>query len=339
MEGPKQTRDARPAAASLAVLVLFAFWMTSTTPVAEAAPPSKKTYFMVFIGLQDTSPWSWVADCVTFTRNRVCNAREQCGPWKITDQSGKKTVAFSFEIDAELHGSPLVVEAQGRLTDRGSSHSIGGSAWVRHEGEIANFGFTARPVKRRLCPVVLEEFIHKAQAQPQCMQEATFPEPAQSEYVLPYPVGDEHVIYATYCNGFNHWFGYDFRMPIGSPLVAARAGTVTEVRDDLPDDASTPDPSADSAGNHVFIQHSDGSTANYSHMQRGSALVTEGQSVEAGTPIGNSGYSGRADRPHLHFDVFTQDGRILPVNFRNARGRLDPRRGLMKGESYRALPY
>lgn len=43
--------------------------------------------------------------------------------------------------------------------------------------------------------------------------------------------------------------------------------------------------------------------AYYGHLKNGSVAVTEGQSVSAGTVLGEVGSSGRSDMPHLHFEV------------------------------------
>ena len=50
-------------------------------------------------------------------------------------------------------------------------------------------------------------------------------------------------------------YAVDIAMPVGTPIVAARAGTVVKVRDGQ--GGRLPDP----AGNHVRIEHDDGTTA------------------------------------------------------------------------------
>lgn len=57
------------------------------------------------------------------------------------------------------------------------------------------------------------------------------------------------------------------------------------------------------AGNHVIIRHADNEYGFYAHLVRGSVLVTVGQRVARGQPIGRCGHSGMSTEPHLHFHV------------------------------------
>jgi murein DD-endopeptidase MepM/ murein hydrolase activator NlpD len=304
-----------------------------------AAPPANKTYFTIQLGADDDQFYSWQADCWRFTGSEMCTPAGVCGQWTPTEMAGTNPAGFSLDIESETHGIPLLVDGHARIESRGPKGSLGGAARLR-AGELGtfNFGVAARQTGRRACPLILEEFIHRAQAPAACMAEADFGEPSESPYVLPYPVGDAYVIYQTYCTGLSHWFGYDFNMPIGSQLVAARAGRVIATRGDMVDNGLMVDPTTDSAGNFVDIEHDDGTIAHYAHCQKGSIQVQEGQRVEAGQPIASSGYTGNADYPHLHFDVYTPAGQVLPINFRNAGGRHDPRGGLLQAERYKALP-
>ena len=167
-----------------------------------------------------------------------------------------------------------------------------------------------------------------------------FGDPAESPYCLPYPVDEYVFINNTYSTRPSHVgrFAYDFAMPFGSEIAAARAGTVTERRDHYRDD--------DKVGGHengVFVVHDDGTMAAYLHMSEGDVFVEVGDEVEAGDIIGLVGTSGTGpDNPHLHFEVFEGQGqgsqwyKTLPVNFRNAEGNLDEHRGLAES-GYRAL--
>lgn len=173
-----------------------------------------------------------------------------------------------------------------------------------------------------------------------CLARAVFGDPQESPYVLPYPVGASYSLLQSYCGPDSHardnQLAYDFRIPAGDPVVAARAGIVRRVVDTYDDNDTL-----GSHNNHMFIQHQDGSCAMYAHLVQHSVTVREGESVLAGQPIAMSGMSGTAV-PHLHFGVYrtwpNRPGDDLPVNFRNAEGQLDVRGGLQLGVSYAALP-
>jgi hypothetical protein len=172
-----------------------------------------------------------------------------------------------------------------------------------------------------------------------CLDRAVFPDPATSPYVLPYPVGAEYPVYQSYCwpcGGHRDQLAYDFVIPIGDPIVAARDGTVRHVRDSAPDDGQ-----GQGEHNCVYIEHADGSVAFYAHLMQHSVMVAVDEVVTAGQQIARSGNSGASDEPHLHVGVYAgwpvSEGVDLPVSFRNADGPLDERGGLIRWEVYPAV--
>lgn len=56
-------------------------------------------------------------------------------------------------------------------------------------------------------------------------------------------------------------------------------------------------------GNHVVIDHGDGTFSAYAHLKRGSVAVRPGDRVGAGQKIGQVGNSGNSSEPHLHFQL------------------------------------
>jgi len=176
----------------------------------------------------------------------------------------------------------------------------------------------------------------------QCLSRASFGDPAESPYVLPFAVGESHDVFQTYCGAANHGqdnqLAYDIEMPLDSPVLAARAGVVIEVFDTHLDSNEY-----DRVANDIRILHDDGTVAFYAHLRQHSARVREGDHVEVGQHIADVGYLGNPVAVLLHFGVYrtwpTPEGNDLAVNFRNAEGPLDERGGLQEGTSYRALPY
>lgn len=140
-------------------------------------------------------------------------------------------------------------------------------------------------------------------------------------YRLPFPPGQSYELTQGNCGAESHTgrfrYAFDFRMPPGTPVVAARDGTVMVVRDDRPDGTGR---TGDE--NLVMIVHRDGEISRYIHLRQGGVRVAEGEPVAAGDTIALSGNSGRSAFPHLHFDVADECGRdgcrTVPSAFLNA---------------------
>ncbi len=173
-----------------------------------------------------------------------------------------------------------------------------------------------------------------------------FPEAKNSEYILPYEANTSHLIWRTtsHFNPGNRGVGLyavDIGMPIGTPIIAARAGKVVAVRDHFADGNDK-----DLEENYVMVEHVDKTVARYIHLQQGGAGVKVGDRVNQGQRIALSGNSGQTGGPHLHFDVQTCGpnlppaynalpcGKTVPVNFRNTDSNIC---GLVAGRNYRAL--
>ena len=170
-----------------------------------------------------------------------------------------------------------------------------------------------------------------------CLRRAEFGDPVDSPYVLPYPLGEGYTIIQSYCNDDGSHEGqlaYDFAMPLGSAVVAARGGVVVEVKEDVADDEHS------RFLNYVLIRHRDGTIGFYAHLQHLGALVDVGAEVAQGDEIGLSGATGRTGGPVLHFGVYSSwppvEGRDEPIVFSNADGPLDSRGGLREGSFYAA---
>ena len=162
-----------------------------------------------------------------------------------------------------------------------------------------------------------------------------YPDWQTSPYVLPYPVGKSYPVYQANCTlGGHHGvyrYSYDFLMPIGTVVTAARAGAVVEILNGFTD--------GDPIENWVKIRHTDGTIAAYSHLH--SISVKIGDFVNAGDPIGLSGNTGKTGGvPHLHFQVSTCSEPVncgtLPVTFNNTTANST---GLEGNIRYVAFPF
>jgi murein DD-endopeptidase MepM/ murein hydrolase activator NlpD len=121
-------------------------------------------------------------------------------------------------------------------------------------------------------------------------------------YDLPYKQGSKYKVVQGYGGRFSHKnkAALDFRMPVGTPIYAAREGIVYRYKDDS--DEGGPFPWYTRKANYIIIQHSDGSFGCYWHLQR-NGVVTKKGAVSKGQLIGYSGRTGFVLLPHLHFTV------------------------------------
>lgn len=127
----------------------------------------------------------------------------------------------------------------------------------------------------------------------------------------------------------------DFKVKKGTKICAAREGIVIAARRDSDKGGLKPENISD--GNHVSIQHSDGSIAHYWHLQKDGVMVNVGDTVKAGQWIGLSGNTGYSAFPHLHFEVQGYDAggnyEQLPTRFFTNKGVIY----LRPGKFYRVV--
>ena len=96
--------------------------------------------------------------------------------------------------------------------------------------------------------------------------------------------------------------GVDLAANMGTPVYATRSGTVTVA-----------DYEWDGAGNYVYINHGDGYSSVYMHMDY--YIVSVGEYVSAGEVIGYVGTTGLSEGPHLHFGIAYNGAYVNPANY------------------------
>jgi murein DD-endopeptidase MepM/ murein hydrolase activator NlpD len=158
-------------------------------------------------------------------------------------------------------------------------------------------------------------------------------------YALPYAASKHFVIGQSYDGAFSHQAGtpdeyaVDMVMPEGTPVLAARGGTVIAYRDDS--NLGGPTEQFKECCNYITIKHEDGTYAGYVHLKPQGVAVKLGQVVAAGTVIGYSGKTGMVSNPHLHFMVYRVQPlatlKTIPFRTRTADGVVLQ---LMQGQTY-----
>ena len=125
-------------------------------------------------------------------------------------------------------------------------------------------------------------------------------------YKLPFPGGESSWVIQGNNSSLNHnnansgqKFSWDFRRRCGTPVLAARDGTI----------ATLPDDSHDGVGgtnNQIQVRQSDGTVAFYLHIQKGSVPAkfrSMGAPVKQGDEIAKVGSVGNSLTGHIHFMV------------------------------------
>jgi hypothetical protein len=135
-------------------------------------------------------------------------------------------------------------------------------------------------------------------------------------YKLPFPGGESSWVIQGNNSGSNHsgsqQFAWDFRRRCGSPVLAARAGTI------VTDPAKTRDTftgnGSDKPNNFITIDHGDGTFGRYLHIQQGSIVKRSG-TVKQGDVLAKVGNVGNSLTGHIHFVVDDSAGNSQAVKF------------------------
>jgi hypothetical protein len=135
-------------------------------------------------------------------------------------------------------------------------------------------------------------------------------------YKLPFPAGESSWVIQGNNSSLNHnndhngqKFSWDFRRRCGTPVLAARDGTIQKVTD-----------SNDGMGgdnNEIQVKQSDGTVAYYLHVEKGSVSArfrVVGTPVKQGDEIAKVGSVGNSLTGHVHFMVKT-GGTSIGVSF------------------------
>ena len=95
--------------------------------------------------------------------------------------------------------------------------------------------------------------------------------------------------------------GVDLAAGSGTAIFATKSGTVTTALH------------SDIWGNYVVINHGDGYSSLYAHMQ--GLIVNVGDYVKQGQTIGYVGSTGLSTGPHLHFTIYYNGADVNPMSY------------------------
>ncbi len=180
-----------------------------------------------------------------------------------------------------------------------------------------------------------------------------YPDNQDSQFVLPWEIGHGYTLTQGNCTFESHsldakqHMAFDFKMPTGTPILAADDGRVFIVVENFKDNI---DRGFDEA-NFIGVGHSGGILTWYVHLTFEGSLVQVDDQVSRGEKIGYSGNTGDSSYPHLHFfaqqiidachnaEAKTANLALcpqVPISFSN----VSPSDAVLKEwETYTALPY
>lgn len=103
--------------------------------------------------------------------------------------------------------------------------------------------------------------------------------------------------------------GVDFAVPVGTPVMAAGAGTIQFMG------------RARGYGNFVILKHSNDYSTAYGHLSRFAPGMRAGARVRQGQVFAYSGNTGLTTGPHLHYEIRIDKHQVNPLTVKMAQGR------------------
>ena len=173
------------------------------------------------------------------------------------------------------------------------------------KSETDYFNALSREETERLKKLAEEEAARRKAQQQQQRQQGS-PSNSGSGFVYPLPsrvaITDAYGYRTHPLTGVYKWHnGVDLAAGAGTPIYATKGGTVT---------ASYYD---EAYGNMVTVNHGDGYSSLYGHMDY--STVSAGDYVSQGEIIGYVGSTGWSTGPHLHFTIYYNGADVNPMNY------------------------
>ena len=124
----------------------------------------------------------------------------------------------------------------------------------------------------------------------------------QGDFLWPLKEGSQKISSPFGMRWNRHHKGIDIPAPKGTPILAAKSGTVIYRGFHKK-----------GYGNVVVIEHEDGSHTLYAHAKK--TIVKRGRSVKQGEIIGFVGRSGKTTGAHLHFEISLDGTHVNPLDY------------------------
>ena len=102
--------------------------------------------------------------------------------------------------------------------------------------------------------------------------------------------------------------GIDFAAPLNSPVQAVLPGKVASI-----------EKSPDGFGNRVLVEHPNGSTSYYAHLN--DVNVKQGDELTQGQALGTVGSTGKSTGPHVEFGILDKSGKPIDPSLLFQKGQ------------------
>jgi murein DD-endopeptidase MepM/ murein hydrolase activator NlpD len=267
--------------------------------------------------------------------------RDANGQWIFTDEgSGKPAVAQALTLPHESEAPSISVrreDAAGKTRLLAANHCL---CVARVQAQIEQSKITDLRAGSRYFAVLApgeERALLEVPAAPPGVDALRYrwsaslgsPEAQHHPprpYRAPFALGATFTVTQAYPTHITHVspdsrYAVDIALPDGTPVYAAREGTIINLRHDAFIGAL--DPTLLDRANVIEVLHDDGTIAVYAHLHWDSIRVHVGQQVRLGEYIADSGNTGFTSGPHLHFAVWRNSplGEIaVPVVFAGLGG-------------------
>lgn len=205
-------------------------------------------------------------------------------------KSGDTVIKIAKTYDADVDD---IIEFNNLAA--GGADIVVGELLVIPGGELQYSAPVVAKTPSRNIPVV-SEITNKIQQQ--VAPPSSAETPAGTGYVWPSTV--------KYISQYSKWGHYalDIAGPVGSPIYATKAGTVTK---------AICSGWNYGYGCYVMIDHGGGVQSLYAHNSK--LFVESGDKVEQGQTISLMGSTGNSTGPHLHFEIRVNGNRQNPLRF------------------------